>query len=97
MLLGTGSGHAQTAEISVKQREDLLANIQKIVDKPIEIRNETVHVNYSVAKGLDDQLLNSEKFGASVSAARKSYLEEYDESRRLESNGHVVDQSSSKY
>jgi hypothetical protein len=90
MLLGTASGHGQTTEISAKHRDELLANIQKIVEKPIEIRNETVHVNYSVAKGLDDQLLNSEKFGASekfggsVSAARKSYLEEYDESRRLE-------------
>ncbi len=42
-------------------------------------------MNYSVSKGLDDQLLASaDNFGVSVSAARKSYLEEYDESRRLE-------------
>ena len=55
-------------------------------------------MNYSVSKGLDDQLLASaDKFGVSVSAARKSYLEEYDESRRLEKQGPVVTQSQSKY
>lgn len=68
--------------MSAKQREDLLLSIQKIIEKPISIRNETVHVNYSVSRGADDQLLTSDKIGASVSNTRKSYLEEYDESKR---------------
>ena len=73
--------------MSAKQREDLLASIQKIIEKPISIRNETVHVNYSVSRGADDQLLASDKIGASVSNTRKSYLEEYDESKKLEKIG----------
>ena len=90
MLLGSAAGGApaQDAGMSAKQREDLLVSIQKIIEKPISIRNETVHVNYSVSRGADDQLLTSEKgFGASVSNTRKSYLEEYDESKRLEKIG----------
>lgn len=98
MLLGPAGAPAADAGMSKQHREELLASIQKIIEKPIQIRNETVHVNYSVSKGLDDQLLASaDKFGASVSAARKSYLEEYDESRRLEKQGPVVTQSQSRY
>ena len=41
--------------------------------------------------------MTSEKVGASVSAARKSYLEEYDESKKLEKQGPVATQSSGKY
>lgn len=59
-------------------------------------------MNYSVSKGVDDQLLASEKLGHSVSnntgRARKSYLEEYDESKRLEKIGaNVVTQSAKSY
>lgn len=67
------------------------------MEKPIEIRKETVHVNYSVSKGPDDQLLASDKLGVSASMARKSYLEEYDESIRLGKKGGVVTQSQSQY
>ena len=44
-------------------------------------------MNYSVSRGADDQLVASDKIGASVSNTRKSYLEEYDESKRLEKIG----------
>ena len=52
-------------------------------------------MNYSVSKGGDDQLLMSEKMavGASVSGTRKSYLEEWEESKRLEKQGAVVTHS----
>ena len=43
-------------------------------------------------------MLASDKVGASVSNTRKSYLEEYDESKRLEKIGHnVVTQSAKSY
>ena len=76
MLLGSAGGGAPQGEAGMpaKYREELLASIQKIIEKPISIKNETVHVNYEVSRGADDRLLTSEKFGASVSAARKSYL-----------------------
>ena len=69
MLLGSAGGGAPQGEAAMpaKYREELLASIQKIIEKPIAIRNETVHVNYSVSKGADDRLMTSEKFGASVS------------------------------
>lgn len=56
MLLGSAAGGAPAhdAGMTAKQREDLLASIQKIIEKPISIRNETVHVNYSVSRGADD-------------------------------------------
>ena len=59
MLLGSAAGGAPANDsgMSAKQREDLLLSIQKIIEKPIAIRNETVHVNYSVSKGADDQLV----------------------------------------
>ena len=86
--------------MSQKQRDELLDSIKKIIEKPISIRNETVHVNYSVSKGVDNQLLTSvDRLGASVSGARKTYLEEYEESKRLEKlglpAGHIT-QSQSK-
>ena len=40
--------------MSQKQRDELLESIKKIIEKPISIRNETVHVNYSVSKGVDN-------------------------------------------
>ena len=56
MLLGPATGGVATgapanAEFSVKYREDLLSSITKIIEKPIQIKNETVHVNYSISKG----------------------------------------------
>jgi len=60
MLLGPAGGVAPggapvSAELSIKYREDLLLSIQKIVEKPIEVKHETVHVNYSITKeeGID--------------------------------------------
>ena len=50
-----------------------------------------------MSKAPDDQLLISDKLGVSASHARKSYLEEYDESVRLNKKGNVVTQSSQKY
>ena len=76
MLLGPAAGVAPggpvNAQLSDKYREDLLESIKKIVEKPIEIKQETVHVNYSVSK--------EDRLGLSTSQPRKTYLEEYDES-----------------
>ena len=55
-----------------------------------------MHVNYNVSKGADD-MLTSDKFGASVSGTRKSYLEEYEESKRKQKLGAVIEQSQSHY
>lgn len=84
MLLGPASGSSVapvSAELSSKYREELLDSIKKIIEKPISIRNETVHVNYSVSKGRDDQLATSlDRAGVSASLPRKTYLQEYEES-----------------
>ena len=93
MLLGTASGQTVSNDISIKQREELLESIKKIIEKPIEIKNETVHVNYQVSKAPDDLLHGSDRLAVSTSVARKSYLEEYDESVRLEKRGNVVTHS----
>jgi len=93
MLLGPASGSAPVStELSVKYREELLESIKKIVEKPISIKNETVHVNYSVSKGLDDHQLAAslDRAGVSTSFPRKSYLQEYDETLRLKNAGQVV-------
>ena len=59
MLLGPAAGAGVpgvpvNAELSQKYREDLLHSIQKIIEKPIEIKHETVHVNYSVSKAPEE-------------------------------------------
>ena len=45
MLLGTGNGSGPAMDD--KKRTELLESIKKIVEKPIEIRNET-HISYTV-------------------------------------------------
>ena len=98
MLLGGasgGQGSGGVGEMSTKQRDELLAQIQKIVEKPIEIKQETVNVNYTMNR--DNLGTSGDKFGASVSGKRKSYLEEYEESVRLEKKGNVVSESQGKY
>ena len=64
----------------------MMESIKKIVEKPIEIKRETVNVNYSVSRAEGDELLISQQKAAndSTSARKKSYLEEYDESKRKE-------------
>lgn len=95
MLLGPVSGIAPgapvSAELSLKYREDLLLSIQKIVEKPIEIKQETVHVNYSISK---EQSVD--RLGMSASVPRKTYLEEYEESQQISKRGPVVSQSRHK-
>lgn len=94
---GAGGAPPANAELSAKYREDLLHSIQKIIEKPIQIKNETVHVNYSVSKAGDDQFLASDKLGVSTSVPRKTYLEEYDESRKFDKHGPIVSQSRGTY
>ena len=106
MLLGPAAGAGApgapgapvSAELSSKYREDLLQSIQKIIEKPIQIKNETVHVNYSISKAADEQGVGmADKLGLSASQPRKTYLEEYEESQRLSKRGPVVTHSRSKY
>lgn len=48
MLLGIGQGN--NTNLSEKQRQEVIDNIKKIVEKPVKIKQETVHVNYSIQK-----------------------------------------------
>lgn len=45
MLLGIGSG---SNNLTDSQRQEVINNIKKIVEKPVKITQETVHVNYSI-------------------------------------------------
>ena len=88
LLGGVQSSNAGTPQNDA-QRDEILKSIKALVEKPIEIKNETVHVNYSIQRP-DNQVphvdvLGSDKFSASISGnygrPKKSYLQEYDESR----------------
>lgn len=54
MFLGgsqtTNTGAAASQEQNDAQREEILNQIKALVEKPIEIKNETVHVNYSIQR-----------------------------------------------
>lgn len=102
MLLGPAAGAGVpgvpvNAELSQKYREDLLQSIQKIIEKPIEIKHETVHVNYSVSKAPEEQSAIADRLGISTSQPKKSYLEEYEESQRISKRGPVVTHPRSTY
>ena len=64
-----------------QQRDEMMAAIKAIVEKPIEIKQETVNVNYSVSREAKD-ILASGSHPKEVHASEKlSYLEEYDRSK----------------
>ena len=46
MLLGFGQGSGQV--LNDTQRQEALDNVKRLVEKPITIKQETVHVNYSI-------------------------------------------------
>jgi len=46
MLLGTTT--QQHTNFSKQQRDEMLSSIQKIIERPIEIKHET-HVNYNIS------------------------------------------------
>ena len=73
MLLGAGQAGV-SGGMSAEQRNEILGAIQKIVEKPIEIKQETVNVNYSLTRDAQELI-------ASGSAHKMSYLEEYERSK----------------
>jgi hypothetical protein len=87
MLLGASSG---ATNLNEQQRQDILDNIKKIVEKPIEIKKETVQVSYSISKAEEPEMsLHQELAGsiskkghASTSQKKMSYLQEFDESKK---------------
>lgn len=80
MLLGFGQGVGPN--LSEAQRLDAVESIKKIIEKPITIKQETVHVNYSVNKVDTIEMSLAEELATSQSRPKKkSYLEEFEESR----------------
>lgn len=74
MLLGGGQGG-----MTAQQRDEMMDAIKKIVEKPIEIKQETVNVNYSVSREAKDILASGSH--PKEASAKLSYLEEYDRSK----------------
>jgi hypothetical protein len=80
MLLGFGQGVGPN--LSEAQRLEAVESIKKIIEKPITIKQETVHVNYSVNKVDSIDMSLAEELATSQSRPKKkSYLEEFEESR----------------
>ena len=47
MMLGFGQPNASVTD---KQREEAMEMMKKLIEQPVTIKQETVHVNYSVNK-----------------------------------------------
>ena len=76
MLLGGGQGG-----MTQQHRDEMLSAIKQIVEKPIEIKQETVNVNYSVSREAKDILASGSHPKEVHASGKLSYLEEYDRSK----------------
>ena len=103
MLLGaatSGDGRPGQAGLSDAQRNEVLSQIKAIVEKPIEIKKETIIVSDSLAKDQQhilDRVSQSQVLQSSV--RKMTYLEEYDQSKQKSLSKHKGDDNrmSSKY
>lgn len=86
MLLGIGS--ANNSNMSDTQRQEVINNIKMIIEKPVKIKQETVHVNYSISKvepqtemSLHEELQSttSKRVGTQK---KMTYLEEFEQKEK---------------